>query len=223
MTTKTEEPKIEVPIETIDQTLPEAGGIAWTELYGTKKDEDGVRHTVKINLTSRAHTPLKALTELLEVMHTADEQYKLRPYQTLQKAPEASNMPKGNVPPTTSAAPVLGVPGAIPTGANPVEPVYEDIQPTGGGIVNAVKMGVTLRQDGKVKLDFYEVGHKYPDISCVMTPPQLVALLAPTGAWTEDHFKAAGSYEFICKITWVNSTKLNDHGKPYHNITGIAK
>lgn len=187
-------------------TLPEAGGVAWTELYGQKTDEEGVVHDVKINLTARAETATEALKALLEALKVASEEYKLRPYQVLKKAPEA---PPAPAPLDAPAAPV-GKP----------EPTYEDVEQA-TGVFNVVKMGVTPRADGKTKLDFYEFGHKYPDISAVMSPDQLSQMLAAVGAWTPEHFKAVASYEVNYKISWRNSERLNQNGKPYKNIVVV--
>jgi len=75
----------EAETQEIAQALPEAGGVAWVELYGTKTDEDGA-HVVKINLTSRATTPLDALVSLLGAMSVAHDEYKLKPYQSVKKS-----------------------------------------------------------------------------------------------------------------------------------------
>lgn len=191
-----------------DNKLGEAGGIAWCELYGHKSDEDGV-HEVKINLTSRAETPAQALAELLATLKIAREEYKLNPYPVLHKAPALN-------PVATTVTPVPVAPAPMVN-----EPVYEDIEQANGEF-HAVKMSVTPRTDGKSKVDFFEAGHKYPDISAVMSPEQLASMMQIVGGWTPEHFKQMGTYEVKYAIQWRNSTTLNKNGKPYKNIVGIA-
>lgn len=200
--------------------LPEAGGVAWTELWGKKTEEDGVVHDVKINLTSRANTPLQALVDLLAALKTAREEYKLTPYQVRSKPPEDSRTPvKTPFEASTSVSTPLPAP-TVSTISN--EPVYEDIE-QGEGVIYAVKMSVTPREDGKSKLDFFENGHKYPDVSAVMRPENLVELLQNTGAWTVGHLTKPSTYDVKYEIRWRNSATLNKNGKPYKNIVSVAR
>lgn len=189
------------------EVLPEAGGVAWVELFGKKSDDDGV-HDVKINLTSRAGTPLEALQQLLEALSVANEIYKLTPYMKSAKAPER--------PTAVESAIAQAVPLPMPQ-----EPVYEDIEPQINKIA-AVKLVVTPRADGKARLDFYEAGHQYPDIAAVLTPEQLATMMAPIGAWTPEHFKTLATYNVECTVLWKNSQNLNKNGKPYKNIVRVA-
>lgn len=192
----------------VKEALPEAGGVAWVELYGKKSDDDGV-HDVKINLTSRASTPAEALQQLLETLQMAKEVYKLTPYIKSNKAPAKNEPVKTEITP----APITGAPA-------PQEPVYEDIEPQVNKIA-AVKLVSTPRADGKTRLDFYEAGHQYPDIAAVMSPEQLATLMLPTGAWTADHFKTLATYNVECTVLWKNSQNLNKNGKPYKNIVRV--
>lgn len=67
------------------EKLPEAGGVAWIDLYGTRiiPGEDGkqYRKVFKISLTCRAATPIAALDGLKQAIAHAEKQYKLLPYQ----------------------------------------------------------------------------------------------------------------------------------------------
>ena len=204
-----------------EDPIGEAGGVAWVDLHGTKS-LDGISYDVKISLTSRANTPITALTELLAAVKFAQDNFKMYPF--ARKASGASAAPKNNNVSSAPAIPVSAPPVPSSTGSNPVEPTYEDIQPSQGGIVNAVKMSVVPRADGKTQVGFFEAGHQYADINCVMTPAQIVALLSPTGVWTEEHFKVIATYEPIAyKIAWQPSTKLNKYNKPYKNVVSITK
>ncbi len=209
----TPEPVYEA-IEPEMPVLPEAGGIAWCELYGTKKDAEGIVHEVKINVTARSFTSLEALQDLLVTLKAAADGLNMYPYpksrapgQTSAQAPaQAAQKPAGSPPPAAQPA---------------VEPTYEPVD--GGGIFNAVKMVCTPRNDGKTKLDFFEAGHRYPDISCVLTPEQLAEMLKLTGGWLPSHFQQLGTYEPIAyKITWKNSARMNQLGKPYKNIVSVT-
>ena len=194
-----------------DNVLPEAGGIAWCEIYGKKSDDDGI-HDVKINLTSRGFTAIEALDGLLEALKIAKEKYHLTPYMVLKQAPKFEAV--SQTPALAAAAPAV-----IPV-AN--EPVYENVAAEGTGTFHAVKMTVTPREGGKTKLDFFEVNHKFPDISAVMAPENLVDLMKLTGEWTVDHFMKATAFEVKYMIQWRNSDKLNSKGNPYKNIVGIT-
>lgn len=65
--------------------LPEAGGVAWIDLYNTRKvtlaDGSERLKTFKVSLTSRATTPIEALKQLKEAIDFAEKEYQFRPYQ----------------------------------------------------------------------------------------------------------------------------------------------
>lgn len=67
------------------EPLPEAGGVAWIDLYGVriveKQNGDQLRKVFKISLTCRASTPIAALDGLKRAIDHAEKQYKLLPYQ----------------------------------------------------------------------------------------------------------------------------------------------
>lgn len=183
--------------------LPEAGGVAWTELYGKKEGQ-----VIKINLTSRGKDAYSALSDLLECLTMAKEQYKLSPVRPdITQAPQTMQAPIAPAP--TAQAPVMQVPAELDD-----EPHYEPIQE--GGIIRSNSFIVTPRADGKTKVDFMAAGRKYPEISCVMTPAQLAGMFG--GGWTEDHFKAIATYNVESEIAWRPSKTLNKAGNPYKNI-----
>ena len=196
---------------TDEKVLPEAGGIAWTEIWG-KKTEDDVTHDVKINLTSRAATPAEALDQLFEALLMAKEKYHMNPFQPTKAAPGQS------APVQNSAAPVVNPAPVSPTTA----PAASGTTPETNGVFNVVKMTVTPRADGKVKLDFYEANHKYPDIYSVKTPEAQVAMLANTGEWTPAHFAQVATYEVNYKVQWRNSENKTSKGNFYKDIVGIT-
>ena len=200
--------------EEVVQSLPEAGGIAWTEIWG-QKTVDGLTHDVKINLTSRAATPAEALDQLFEALLMAKEKYHMNPFYPTKAAPGMAAST-----PAVAAAPAANSP------ANPA-PVATTTAPAGtaevtNGVFNIVKMTVTPRADGKVKLDFYEANHKYPDIYSVKTPEAQVTMLANTGEWTPAHFAQVATYEVSYKVQWRNSENKTSKGNFYKDIVGIT-
>jgi hypothetical protein len=67
-----------------DPPLPEAGGVAWIDLYGVRYvqvEDKTLRKVFKISLTCRATSPIAALDSLKQAIDHAEKQYKLLPYQ----------------------------------------------------------------------------------------------------------------------------------------------
>lgn len=194
--------------------LPEAGGIAWCDVWGVKADADGVKHQVKINLTARGFTTTDALDSLLQALAHAREVYKLNPF-----PPDDRNAMMTAPVSAPQVAPVAVPPVAPPSLPVPGEPVYEDVAPISGGVINASNIIVAPRTDGKTAVEFYAPGRKFPEIKAVMMPEQLAALFG--GGWTPAHFKVAGNYAVQVRVTWRPSEKLNSAGNPYKNIVKI--
>jgi hypothetical protein len=194
--------------------LPEAGGIAFCELWGTSEDESGV-HDVKITVTHRGFTSLEALEGILRTMATAQAKYGLKPYKVLQSAPKPEQVDNGAQTPQQSNEPPKAQ-------AKQAEPTYEPVD-DGAGVLIVERMDVQPRPDQKTRLDFYQSGLQYPVISAVMTPEQLVMMLLATDAWSPELFMRPGSYKVHYKIQWRNSTRMNQNGKPYKNIVSVAK
>mgnify|MGYP001568524048 CR=1 FL=1 len=96
--------------------------------------------------------------------------------------------------------------------------------PVNGGtvqILQAVKLEVAPKADGKAELKFYAQGHQYPDITSTRSVDKLLELLAPTGGWTGDHLAKAGTYNVQIAVDWKASDKLNSKGKPYRDIVAL--
>lgn len=199
----------------------EAGGVAWVDLYGNKTDKNGITHQVHISVTSRDTTPLGALQELLATISVAETQFFLHPY-----PPAAPSLKQDyqQPRPVAATAPVQNAPAAAVPPAGRPEPQYipAGADPKGAGTFRCTKMQTTPRGDGKTKADFFETGHRYPDISAVMNPEGLVELLKATGAWTVQHFQVAQEYQIAYDIQWQNSDRMNQNGRPYKNIMGIS-
>ena len=200
--------------------IPEAGGVCWVDMYGTKTDAEGMEHIVKISVTSRHINPIKALVGLVDAIKFAESEYSLRPYTpsygTSVKPPQAATTaPAVAVPQTTVVPPP---PGEVKN----KEPEYVAVEDD-GGVIQAIRMSVEPRADGKTKLGFYGAGDKYPRLTSVMLPPALVQLLASTGAWTVEHFSKVAEYKVDYKVTWHNSQNVSKQtGKPYKNIVSVS-
>lgn len=207
----------ETPIESIETEtpvsyLPEAGGVAFMELWGTVTDSATERREAfKINVTARAETVQGAIDQIIAGMRYANEVYHLKPYNpmaptTPQNRPApVTNQPNPNVK-TNSAA-------AAPA---PSQPVQENAD---NGVIQVVKIVVTPRTDGKTKVEFFGAGRKYADLSSVMTPDSLANLFG--SGWTPDHFMVATEYPVSFNAYWRNSDKMNSAGKPYRNVVRL--
>lgn len=191
------------------KALGEAGGIAWTELYGVKV-VDGQTYTVKINVTSRDLTTSRALDGLIDTIKYAEEHYKMYPY--IKKTTVAPQVP---APVQKDEFPEIVYTVPAPAPSAPAEPVYVDVE----NVFNITKMVVTPKAEGKTSVDFWETGRKFKAITLTQEPERLAASLSVVGAWKPEHFKAPAVYEPVkFRIFWANSTKLSDNGKPYKNI-----
>jgi len=120
---------------------------------------------------------------------------------------------KASAPTPPQLATVPGLPGPQPAPA-----------PANGGAVQtlqAVKLEITPKADGKAELKFYGAGHQYPDITSTRSLDKLLELLAPTGGWTGEHLAQAGSYNVQIAVDWKASDKLNSKGKPYKDVLAL--
>jgi len=208
----------ETPIESVESIetpsyLPEAGGVAFTELWGTVTDPATERREAfKINVTARAETVQGAIDQIIAGIRYGNEVYHLKPFnplapQTPNRPAPVTNQPNPNVK-TNSAA-------AAPAPA-PSQPVQENAD---NGVIQVVKIVVTPRTDGKSKVEYFGAGRKYADLSSVMTPDSLANLFG--SGWTPDHFMVATEYQVSFSAYWRNSEKMNSAGKPYRNVVRL--
>jgi len=213
----------ETPIESVESIetpsyLPEAGGVAFMELWGTVTDSATERREAfKINVTARAETVQGAIDQIIAGMRYANEVYHLKPFnplspQTPNRPAPVTNQPNPNV--TNSAA----APAPAPA---PSQPVQENENQPEGGVIRVVKVLVTPRTDGKSKVEFFGAGRKYADLSSVMTPDSLANLFGAIGGWTPEHFMVATEYPVSFNAYWRNSDKMNSAGKPYRNVVRL--
>ena len=214
----------ETPIESVESIetetpvsyLPEAGGVAFMELWGTVTDSATERREAfKINVTARAETVQGAIDQIISGMRYANEKYHLKPYnpmapQTPNRPAPVTNQPNPNV--TNSAA----APAPAPAPSQPVQENAAD-----NGVIQVAKVVVTPRTGGKSKVEFFGAGRKYADLSSVMTPDSLANLFGAIGGWTPEHFMVATEYPVSFNAYWRNSDKMNSAGKPYRNVVRL--
>lgn len=209
------EPQVECEptVETV--SLPEAGGVAWIDLHGRKKDTEGNYHPVKISLTSRAATPIVALRGLVEAIKFAEENYKLTTYMQTATAVK-------NAQPVAQPAPVIGAPALTNL---PGEPIYAPVAAAAQQFsFQCVRLEVTPQPGGKTKVGFYgndkaQPVNKYPTLNAVKTPPQLAAMMG--SAWTEAHFSAPALYDVNLTCVWKNGN-VNPKGGFYKDIVSVG-
>ena len=215
---KTEE---EIPEFQYLEDLGEAGGVAFTSLRHYRYSEDGDVEMLEISITGRGRNAREAFENLGDVINYAKGKG-WNPYKKVSSAPA---MQKAQAAPSVPSVPAVPAVPAVATGASPApvpsnEPV---LVPLEENVINAVKLVVTPRPEGKVSLAFFSEGHKWADITKVCSIEQAIATLAPIGGFTAQHLQAVATYEPIsARISWVESEKLNSAGNPYKNIVSIT-
>jgi len=203
--------EIEQQLKDINASLGEAGGVAWTELYGYSTDEDGVKHQVKINVTARDLTSTLALEQLMSTLKTAKEVYHLKPYAQGMPAKKEDPFPVAKAPVATPSTPAVAV--SAPAGVI--------THPAGAETFHCNKF-MAGPYKNSIKLDFYTDSvagkTKYPYVTSYVPVEQAMAWFQPFGEWTADHFLANQEYAVSLNVTWKNSDKVNTSGKPYKDI-----
>jgi len=197
--------------------LGEAGGVAFTSLRHYRYSDDGDVEMMEVSITGRGRNAREAFDNLGDAIKYAIAKG-WNPYKKISSSParvKAQEAPAGQAVPAVQG----GNPKA-PAPAISNEPV---LVPLEENIINATKLVVTPRPDGKVSLAFFAEGHKWADITKVCSIEQAIATLAPIGGFTAEHLQSVSTYEPIsARISWVESEKLNAAGNPYKNIASIT-
>jgi hypothetical protein len=82
----------------------------------------------------------------------------------------------------------------------------------------AAKVEIAPQPDGKVKLNFFEAGHKYPDIYAVKPAAAWSQMLN----WDVAEFGKVQAFEGLAmKVGYTLSDKLNSVGNPYKDLAYI--
>lgn len=182
----------------VDNTpLPEAGGIAWTEML-TKAGQ-------KVNVTARGKTLIQAIDELNAGVFHAHEKY------GWVGVAQVSNRPQGRKA-SQSKAPVRSEPEEKPG-------------ETGQSVI--AQYEISKQPDGTAKLELYEAGHKYPDFRVVgWNIASVLKLLENVSTSSGKPWAQAiddmetGMVNWI--VSWEYSEKLKKTGKPYKNVKVIV-
>lgn len=131
---------------------------------------------------------------------------------------QQSAPPTAAVPTSTAPAVATGAPVAAPASA----PAPATQAAAGVLKLTTALLTVKPRPDGKADLEFSNPGRNYPEIKAVKTPEQAAAMLAATGAWLPDNFKAPATYQLPVNIEYRLSDKLNSKGNPFKDILRIS-
>lgn len=210
-----------VPFDLLEN-LGEAGGVAFTSLRHYRYNDDGEVEMLEVSVTGRGRNAREAFDNLGDVIKYAIAKG-WNPYKKISSAParvKAQEAPVGQAVPAVPAVPAGNPKAPAPAPATSNEPV---LVPLEENVINATKLVVTPRPDGKVSLAFFAEGHKWADITKVCSIEQAIATLAPIGGFTAEHLQAVATYEPIsAHISWVESEKLNAAGNPYKNIVAIT-
>lgn len=208
----------------------ERGGVAWTDIWGKAKDDNGLLHLVKISLTNRADDAETALRGLLKALHVAKEEFKLTPYQ-----PEFLTPRPANQAPVPELQPVTPIPGQPvqppPPPAKAAVPVAPPAPAAPAGAAPAAKAEQTMaiskvevkpRADGRVDVALYGPGRRFADLRMIGTPEQIAAKFG--GAWLPAHFgpNVTTEYQVSLQAVWVFSDTKNSQGNPYKNVVRIG-
>lgn len=189
--------------------LGEAGGVAFTSIRLARETPDGLE-VMDVNLTGRGHTAREALRNLSDgLAYAAEKGFSIyRKEMRAQKLPETSALPKAaSTPAQEPAYPAPAATGAI-------------------GVIRAVAISTIPRADGKVNVEFYSAGHKWPDLTRVCKPDDAITFLAPIGEFTLADFAEPRRYgdeqnPLAIDVKWRASDRLNSKGNPYKDIVSI--
>ncbi len=225
------------------ENLPEAFGIAWTELHGYKHDNvTGQDMPFKINVTGRGRTAREAFENLVDMitdgkMSAAEFRREAhiglyphvpagKPAPATPATPATPKAPAAAKPATSSAPTPAPVSPAAPAAPAAPAPAAPGSAVGATGIFNIVAMDVMPQADGRVVLKFFgndkkQPRNQYPDITWTIAPETACEKLAPLGGFMPEHLSKAQTYNLPCKLHWVNSEKLNRNQQPYKNIVSF--
>lgn len=210
--------------------IPEAGGIAFTEFEGA--------HGGVIHATARANHPTRATQMLLESLAYLKS---LQP-ETHWRIPDSN---KGKAPAWKEQTPVQQTVQqpvqqiVQQTTSDPNEPQYVDVNsekpvaaPQAGSgqaqaqaVMQITKIGITPKPDGRVDVQMYSPGHKWPDLKVINWTAQSVFenLIDPSMGWGLNTLQVAGEYTGNYVATWeFSTTGFNQKGEPYKDVKRIA-
>ena len=168
----------------------EAPAVAWTNLY--------TRTGGKLNITIRSVSGREALDELVEVVKYAMETYQFTivPYTSAPTTPPPDRLPELPRPELETDVP---------------ETDYD-------GLVQFARLIISPQPDDRVNLEFFEEGHKYPDVKVNRwKTAQAEGLLKHLGT-----FDCTRPYDGAeAGIVFYKNGKEYQPGKHYKDVTHV--
>lgn len=202
----TEPDKVAVTTE-----INEAACVVWSKLYSNKSGAE-------VTLTVRGMDSRKTIDDFFGAAMYAMEKYDLssQPPRTSQR-PASGNTPvtSGNIVPGGNQPPSPGgsqppVPGGVQNGEKQ------------SGEITAERMDIVYQGD-KIILQFYEQGHKYPDIKrYCRSEGEAVDVLNGAADWDWTGRVQPGEYNLAFKINWTQGKPANNKYGFYRDITKLT-
>lgn len=199
-------------------------GIAWTDLWGQKTDENGDVKAVKINITQRSDVDSEdALRQLISTISGYAKEIKMTPYVQSAKIP-TRNGAKASAPPQqpTTTAPASSPPGSSPIG-NPPPEHHPPASGNGNGEMlhlNVIKIVVEPKSDGKATIQFFAKDRKYADLYISNRPIEKIMEVFPS-TWIGGYFDKPGNYPVEMVADYKISKRLNDRGNLYKDVYAV--
>jgi len=190
--------------------LPEAGGVAWTELWGK---QDGM--PFRINVTARSVDSLSAFLQLIDMVDTA-KSFDFFPY------PKRDTV---DVTQPEKPAPAVTQPEKpAPAVTQPEKPAVT--QPKEGEnndetqFVDGDWLIINPKQDDKVGIEVWRVGDKFPRLNYTTYPRFALETYGLLLGLFEDDFRKAQKIEKPIRVFWKYSEKTMSNGNHYKNVIG---
>jgi len=187
--------------------LPEAGGVAWTEMYTPSGQ--------KVNVTARGKTLCDAVDELDRGIKYSNAEHGWMGIAKFTQSKRAN-------------AQQVKTPSGTPLHATTSDAKPENL-PNQTGEFLIVKYEVAKDPDGTAHLFMYQQGHQYPDLRVSKWQVDKIAQLlksvqATSGLPWEQAITNAETGNVQWKVAWKNTgqDKLNRAGKPYKNVQSVA-
>ena len=209
-------------------SLPEAGGIAWADLYG--------KHGGVIHLTARRSDVIPAIHRLLAGVRYLRE--KQPDVDWTPHRPE-SNLPVTYLPSVQATQPAQATASEAASPAHPLpeEPQYTPDQlatssqeaqatqapaATGVMVMDIETINIIPQPEGRCNVDLFAAGHQYADLRIVRWTNESVAKVINIDV-PEINLIQPQAFKGKFRAEYVFSQKLSSSGKPYKNVTRVTK
>ena len=190
-----------------EESLPEAGGVAWTELHGYS----GMGAPYKINLTARGKTPILALESLIQAVAYATVEFGMYPHPFKQDGNVAK--PTEDPFPETLTETAKSIASKAEVKRKPV--------PEGGGEFTAKTIKVLPQPNSRVVIEFWNPNREYPEFKWSTAIEYAKNGLFEYTGLDMDAYEKAGQYDVNVRGTWKLSDKVNKYGTHYKNLSTL--